>query len=469
VKQRILFFYIFREHAVPFLGANAVISFLFLSNFILKSLDRLLGKDLGFLLITEFIFLNLAWIIAMAVPMSVLIAVLMVFGRLGEDNEITAVRASGISFSSVLLPALSFAVLVMGFLLFFNDNILPDSNHKARLLRGDIYRKHPDLNLEPGYFIYDIPDYTLFMRNKNNETMEDLIIFHSKPNGSKITIWAETGVMDIRGNYVILTLSRGEIHELPPDAESSEYRVLDFTRHRISIPVENMMLERRDTARKGDREMDIATMRGEIEGYERRKATIYRQTLDLIPFYRADSSLRSADFSAIDRLIADSLASLKQTGRNLNTQELKVQRSLENTRRRAESNGRIYNSYQKQINKYLVEIHKKIAMPVACIIFIMVGAPLGMMARRGGMAIAAAVSLVFFLVYWAMMMGGEQLSDRNMLSPWIAMWSPNIIFFLTGIFLIWYAIHERISISLPRFIKPFLNAGDKENGQDGVA
>ena len=102
-------------------------------------------------------------------------------------------------------------------------------------------------------------------------------------------------------------------------------------------------------------------------------------------------------------------------------------------------------------------------MPVACIIFIMVGAPLGMMARRGGMAIAAAVSLMFFLVYWAMMMGGEQLSDRNLLAPWIAMWSPNIIFFFTGLLLIWYAIHERITVPLPKFIQPFLKERSENN------
>ncbi len=455
MKQKTLSSYIFREHVVPFIGSNVVISFLFLSNFILKSLDRLLGKNLGFKIISEFIVLNLAWIFAMSIPMSVLISTLMVFGRLGEDNEITAIRANGISFSSILRPSIAFAVLVMIFLLFFNNFILPDANHQARLLRGDIYRKHPDLNLEPGYFIYDIPDYTVFMRDKDGDIMKDLIIFHNKPNGTKITIWAARGKMEIMGNQVILNLYDGEIHELPDKPEKSEYRILKYERHRITIPVENMMLERRDTARKGDREMDIQSMLAEVRRYEGKQTGLMKMSRELLPRNMRTDSL-SSSFAGLTSLVNDTLSRIGRPGERPTHAELRSQKQLKTTLRRLESNAKIWESYQKQMNKYMVEIHKKIAMPVACIIFIMVGAPLGMIARRGGMAIASGLSLLFFLIYWAMMMGGEQLSDRDLLQPWLAMWGPNLIFSVAGVLLIWYAIHERIAIKIPAVLQQFL-------------
>ena len=102
--MNILSKYIIKEHITPFLMALSVLLFVLLANFLLKSIDKFLGKGLDLLLLIEFIFLNLAWILALAVPMSVLVATLMAFGRLSSDNEITAIRSSGIGFLQLLLP-----------------------------------------------------------------------------------------------------------------------------------------------------------------------------------------------------------------------------------------------------------------------------------------------------------------------------------------------------------------------------
>ena len=85
----------------------------------------------------------------------------------------------------------------------------------------------------------------------------------------------------------------------------------------------------------------------------------------------------------------------------------------------------------------MVEIHKKLSIPVACIVFVMVGAPLGIRVRRGGAATGAALSIGFFLVYWIFLISGEKLADRAVIAPWVAMWSPNIVIGLIGIALVW--------------------------------
>lgn len=86
----------------------------------------------------------------------------------------------------------------------------------------------------------------------------------------------------------------------------------------------------------------------------------------------------------------------------------------------------------KKINQYLVEIHKKISIPFACIVFVLVGAPLGIRARRGGLA-AGFLSAGFFLFYYLCLVGGEQLADRQHLAPWLAMWLPNIALGVLGL------------------------------------
>jgi hypothetical protein len=89
---------------------------------------------------------------------------------------------------------------------------------------------------------------------------------------------------------------------------------------------------------------------------------------------------------------------------------------------------------QRRINSFRVEIHKKFAIPVACVVFVLVGAPLGIRARRGGFSIGF-LSVVFFLFYYVCLIGGEQLADRSILPPWLAMWIADGVLGLLGAFL----------------------------------
>jgi lipopolysaccharide export system permease protein len=100
----------------------------------------------------------------------------------------------------------------------------------------------------------------------------------------------------------------------------------------------------------------------------------------------------------------------------------------------------------KEINKYQVEIYKKYALPAACIVFVLIGAPLGTMVRKGGFGVAASISLFFFLVYWAFLIGGEKLADRDFFAPFWGMWSANILLTIAGILLILKSVRETVTI-----------------------
>ena len=128
-----------------------MITFILFVNFLLRAIDRFLGKGLEILTILEYLFLNLAWILALSVPMAVLLATLMTFGRLSEDNEINAMRASGIGFLTIMRAPVLFGIITI-VLIYFNNFILPEMNFKARLLSGDIYRKRPDMSMSRAFF-----------------------------------------------------------------------------------------------------------------------------------------------------------------------------------------------------------------------------------------------------------------------------------------------------------------------------
>jgi lipopolysaccharide export system permease protein len=410
--------------------------------------DKLLGKGLGLGIILEYIFLNLAWIIALSVPMSVLISVLMVYGRLSEDNEITAIRSSGISIVSIVRPSLIFAIFVTILLTLFNNYILPDFNHKARLLGSDIYRKHPDLNIEPGYFIEDLPDYNLFVYEKEGDTLKDISIYSKNNTNVQTTIRAKSGFLKVKGNSVVLTLFNGEIHELDM-TNMEEYRRIDFIKHAIVIPVDNLILERHDSKRRGDREMSIPMMYENVKSYLKKIENIDRRIRKITFKDFSDSTINLYILPKKIQQKIDSIQSLISEEGESTLKQSKETKRLQKLKERLRSEFSIRESYERQVNKYMVEIYKKFSIPFASIVFVLIGAPLGIISRKGGLAMATGFSIFFFILYWAGLIGGEELADRNIIPPFWAMWAPNIIIGIFGILLTIRTIHERTEIKFP--------------------
>ncbi|HPC36092.1 MAG TPA: LptF/LptG family permease [Candidatus Marinimicrobia bacterium] len=453
--------YIYRELIFPFLFSIGVVTFILLANFLIKSVDRLLGKGLPFNVIFEFLYLNLAWIVAMSVPMAVLVATLMAYGRLAEDNEITAMRSSGISFTTILVPGFIFGLVVSVAMLYFHDDVLPEFNHRARLLTSDIYRKRPDLNIEPGYFVDDIPDYSIYVKEKVGESLRKITIYNKDAQDIQTTIYADSGYIVVEGNTILFTLFSGQIHEI--DLKGlSDYRRIDFERHRIAIPVDNLMLERRESERRGDREMTIKMMRAEVERYSREYQQVVEKIQNLVCKELGDT-LTSFDLKKIEKQVqtlqAENLKNLPPAEATRRNQKLTIFLN------RIRSESSLALNYKKQIAKYNVEIQKKYSIPLACIVFVLLGAPLGVITRRGGITVSAVLSIFFFLLYYVFLIGGEELADAAIISPFWAMWTPNLILLIVGIYLIYYTSSEQRVIDFARLTYIFrrINKNSKNN------
>jgi lipopolysaccharide export system permease protein len=409
--------YILRQHLLPFLLGFSLIVFVLVLDVVLQMLDQVLSKGLSVGLALNLFIYNLAWIVALAVPMAVLVAVLMAFGRMAADNEILALKASGISFTRLLLPTLVAACLLAASMVAFNDRILPDWNHKARNLAVNLRRAKAALVLKQkeGVFIRDLGPYSLLVRRVDEEAnqLHDLTLYDTGHAGPPTTLRAARGKVEIfdEGGYIRLVLHDGEAHEVDADDPSR------FTRSTFSRQVVHIRDSKRDlspsyrSSYRSDREMDIRAMRGAVDGLQEQN----------------EQALVQIDSTA--RVFLEDVASFDPDQRGGRADSERISDRLK-------KQWRMFDSRQQRANAFLVEIHKKFSIAAACIIFVLVGAPLGALVRARGAAVSVTLSLVFFFAYWMFLIGGEELADRGFIPPWAAMWAPNVVFGIIGALLL---------------------------------
>ncbi|GBD92544.1 putative permease YjgP/YjgQ family protein [bacterium BMS3Abin05] len=456
--MKIISKYVLKEHIGPFLFALMLITLLFLMNIIFRELGNILSRGLKIRTILEFLFLNIAWIIALAVPMAVLIATLMAFGRLSADNEITALKAGGVSFYRILTPVLIFFTGVGVLLVLFNDRVLPNFNHRARLLTADILRKRPTLKLEPNVIFKDIPKITLLVQNvktaDDSSKIYDVILDDRSSRDNFKTILAKWGSVhfDYRSERLILNLYDGEIHEITL-GKLSEYMRVKFHKYRVSVDVPGLTLQRSNSQYRGDREKSVGMLLHDVKNLRksisRERENLYRVGARPFQDVFAANLLAKSGASARPPAAATVLHPTKQDSAIVANEAVNLISQLKMEQH-------IVRSYYRSINALMVEVHKKYAIPAACIVFVLIGAPLGVMARKGNLGISGGISIVFFLIYWIFLIGGEELADRQFITPFWAMWSADILVGAAGVYLTIYSVHEYHPLELVNLLPKFL-------------
>lgn len=436
-----LSFYILREHIAPFLYSFAILTFLFVIDFLMKLLDSILSKGLDVFVIIEMFVLNLAWMLALSIPMSILVATLMAFGRLSSDNEVTACRSAGISPMRLLWPAAVAASFVMVGLMAFNHYVLPEANHRAASLKSDITRKRAPALITPGTLLKDFENYRIWVDSidYSNDSLYGVKIYYWERNQPPRYMYSHQATMRFSedGKLIFVTLFNGENH-IVDEKNPDRYIRLGFKSQQISIENVDATLYRRDRNIRSDREMSVTQMLEVVN-----EARLSQKRLEAEEWNRlfgvwvnVDTLLQKDSFSLplTDRVQKQPW--YKQYPLGPAKYRVMIARSME-MRFGASRFARRWEAEEKQASKFLVEIHKKFSIPVACLIFVLIGGPLGMMARRGGMGMASILCMGPFLIYWICFLRGEAMADRLLISPWLSMWLPNILVGLIGLVLIW--------------------------------
>ena len=436
--MRLIERYILKEHLVPFLIGFGVVTFILSLNFLYQSMDLFIAKQVPGLVVLELYVLGMGWMVALSIPCAALVAPLMTFGRMAQDNEITAMR----------LPLLT-ACLLTALLTIFNNHVLPESNHQFANLMMDIAKKRPAIEIQEGVFINDFPGYSLLIGRLDHATskMQNVTIYEQKPQGLPTTILAKRGQLytSLDGSTLTLELEDGEIHEVPDGLRPGKYRRMAFQRHVLHIQGVGSELERTQRETRSDREMSARMMRKEVASLKHRREAV---VTDL------DSTVVQAGFAnyAAARALLQPVqgvgpgerlrgilslfkggaaegppAALSDSASKALPAPMAAKVSVKEVELKA---------IDRRIHSFEVEIHKKYAIPVACIVFVLIGAPIGIRARRGGFSIGF-LSVAFFLFYYVCLIGGEQLADRAILPPAVAMWMANVVLGTVGLILTW--------------------------------
>jgi len=477
--MKIITRYIIKEHIGPFLFSVSVLMFILMMQFLVQHIDTIFGRGLGAYVIFKLIVLNLAWMLALAVPMSTLVAVLMVYGSMSANNEITILKSSGISIYRLILPSLLIGVFLTIAMISFNDDILPDANHQAALTIRAIRKTKPTLYLEPNIF-YAIGNYTLLVNKiekpaleewhhlsnllgpeyritENLDRLKNITIFDRSDPKKTITITADEGYMvySHTRKSLVFTLFNGEFHEID-NVKYEEYQKSYFKKHMVNIPAPDFELEERNDNYRSDREMNIAMMKEEVTKAETTMGMNIAKVSKNVRrnFDKIDKLIIQADSTAADTNLA-AVIKKRITKSKWNSAVAAASREAMRHLQRMRTIQSNIDNNKRRMNKYWVEIHKKISLPFACLVFVLIGAPLGIMARRGNMGTAIALSLGFFILYWVFLIGGEDLADRKFMTPFLAMWTPNIIVGIGGLILVWRAVKETKFINWGRFISLF--------------
>jgi lipopolysaccharide export system permease protein len=540
---KILSKYVLKEHAGPLVFALAALTSLLLLNYVAKHFGQLVGKGLPWTAIAEFFALSVPFTVAMTLPMAVLISTLYAFSRLAAENEITALKASGVGMTKIMRPVLLAASVVAVLMIGFNDQILSRSNHQLAVLQTDIARTKPTFALRE-QVINPVSPGKLYVRankiDRATNRMREITIYDLGDPSRGRTIFAQSGTLGFSANRqdLVMTLFDGNMQEVS-SADPGQLQRLFFTRNRMLVKgIGSKFESSTDVDYKGPREKTICEMQQDYAMSETSAQRARQEFAELLvnatraattgdnEASRAASSGMRVAAPGLDSVLAQpaklpvtlggaycrmlSLFDVKKAKadpapqqstpaaaaaqeRASRTQIVRDRAAIERQRAAqqqavqapstqttttqttatqtpatptpapvtvarppmsmppggyAPSSGMgggssIIESVKSRLTEaernrdlYLVEIHKKFALAVACVVFVLIGAPIALRFPRGGVGLVISVSLGVFALYYVGLIAGQSLAEHGTLNPFWSMWMANILFGFVGLLLL---------------------------------
>jgi lipopolysaccharide export system permease protein len=489
--MRILSRYLLKQHLVPFVFALSAITAFQLLNQIARRFGDLVGKGLPWHIIAEVFALSIPFIVSTTLSMAVLMAVLYAINRLTADHELTAIRAGGISLGRLMAPLLLAGAVVSVLSFFFSDLVLPRTNHRLRVLLTDISRKKPTFSLKE-QVINEIQRNRTFLRasriNQSTFALRDVTLYDLSDQERKRIIYADSGSMALTANQEVLylTLYDGTMHEMSR-SDPQTFQEVEFQRNVIRVEGVGNVLDTSEDNYKGDREMSVCEMETIIHA-ARREAIIATRRAETARINGLRALVRLAPvpvdttaplegpglycraLNRVSGLLLPAKLAAQQRRRPPVPTDTAVLNRFNEPARRAFTTGRVERprladvlalrdrgrSARIRAANYLVEVHKKYAIAVACVVFVLVGVPAAIQYAAGGIGFVIGTSLVVFTVYYVGLIGGEALANRLIISAFWAMWTPNLLFAVLGLLGLWRLRRATGATLLPQRLRRWL-------------
>ena len=431
-----------------------IVIFVLLMQFLWVYVDDLVGKGLSFKIIMELFFHASVTFVPMALPLAILLASIMSFGDLGEHYELVAIKASGISVWKAMKPLFIFSILLSGMAFIFSNSINPVATLKFKTLLFDVRRQKLAFDIKEGVFYRDIEDYVIYVdkKGKDGSTIYGVKIYdHTDRDGNSKIIVADSGMMSLSPNQrsIIFTLYNGNNYT-EDNSNKENYKFnrpferMSFREEQLKFSLASFDLTRsNEEMYKSYQSMmnihQLSTALDSLErhyetkqedfsqGFQRRLANYENGKLKV---ENEKDSTFNAQLTTLEWPLVDHLDPAVRT---------KVLEMASGTSRNAKDNV----AFNKQdlgaqnlnIKKHKKEWHKKFTLSFACIIFFLIGAPLGTIIRKGGLGLPVVVSVLFFVMYYIISTVAERMAEFGNLNMFLGVWLSSIIILPIGLFL----------------------------------
>lgn len=379
---------VFRQILVPATLGFVTYTFLLMMRGIFTLMEQVFVRGVAARDALQVLLITVPHVVVLTIPMSFLFGVLLAIGRMNSDNEIIALQAAGISIRRLIRPVITMSVLLASVNLYLYLIVMPWSNRELNELRGRFFTaSRKAIRIEPGVFYEDFPNMLLYVRqvDPTTETWRDVILFDTSDPGQSRLILARHGriVSGPGGSDTVGDATTGG----GDDGANGELWLLleDVTTHLF-------FLNQPDTSRVNVTQRQLIRPRLSRGGTVRRSvAMAERDSLQLVDFLRG-GELAGGEISNLgERAEQERLAGL--------------------------------------------ELHKRLAIPMACLVFGLLALPLGIGSRGGGRGRGFIISLGVVLVYYVVINNGELQVLRGRIPAWLGMWLPNLLLVVAAIVL----------------------------------
>ncbi len=465
-----------------------IVIFVLLMQFLWKYIDDLVGKGLQFDVISELLIYTSASLVPLALPLAILLSSIMTFGNLGENYELTAMKASGISLLRIMYPLIIVNLIIVISAFFFSNNVLPLANLKMRSLLYDIQQQRPELHIREGVFYNGIEGYSIKIGQKDfrtNMLYNVLIYDHTQRKGNTRVSVADSAYMVITEdkNHLLITMYSGHNYEevesdrrrrntktYPHRRESfvEQQAVIELSGFGLNRTDENLFRSHHSMMNLRQLNHSIDSSLQVIESQTEQNAKILINTVLL----KREPEIMPEEYIPVVKPYA---LNLNEFYMNLSDEERMA--LIEQALAYARSGKNLVMSYTgnhewqtKRLRRYEMSWHEKLTLSVACFIFFFIGAPLGAIIRKGGFGMPVVVSVLFFIFYYVLSITVQKMVREDIIPAVVGMWFASAVLMPMGIYLTYKAATDSVIFNIEtysnffkKFFKFFNESAEETN------
>lgn len=447
-----LYVFSIRSFVGPFLVTLAISMFMLVMQFFWKYLDDLMGKGLSTWVILELLFYISASLIPLALPLAILLSSIMTFGNLAENNELTALKSSGLSLYRIMKPLMVVVLLIALGTFYFANYVIPVSNLKWHSLIYDIQNTKISSIITPGVYSNELDGYAIKVDEGTESSFKGILIHdHTSPDEIK-TIRADEGTIyksengkflyfELKKGYIVEELEpqspnflpNGEIHPSKHNNRPSRRSTFSQATYKIDLSGFSLSRSQEDLFKDKHEMLNVFQISEEIDSVKRNADNIQKNFLVAMkadhPYFE---SLNFKPVEGVDELNSRPKKESAVYFDSLNDQDkLIAVQNAQSWIRRKNQNLKGQEDYLEGINNdldgYWIEFHRKFALTYAIIVLFFIGAPLGAIVRKGGFGAPVVIAALLFMIYFVLISVGDSLANSGVVSPFLGMWFASIV------------------------------------------